>query len=108
MNIANNSTQRLFFMLLMLLPFQLIKAESFVMPEHNMAQREEHIQQFELSSRQIKSRLEHQLVNYWLGRNIDQYFEFGDYDDVAKKSSKRLKLRLNRHRLVLQYRYYFE
>ncbi len=108
MNIANKSTPRLFFMLLMLVPLQLIKAGGFVTPENNMTQREEHMQQFELSKKQIRSRLEHQLVNYWLGRNIDQYLEFGDQDDIVKESSKRLKLRLNRHRLILQYKYYFE
>ncbi|GMR16159.1 MAG: hypothetical protein BMS9Abin31_0470 [Gammaproteobacteria bacterium] len=108
MNIANKSTQRLFFMLLMLMPLQLIKAESFVAPENNIAQREESSQQFQLTSRQIRSRLEHQLVNSWLGHNIDQYLEFGDDNAVATKSSKRLRLRVNRHRLVLQYKYYFD
>lgn len=109
MNIANKCTQRLFFMLfIMLIPLQLIKAESFYMSEKNMAQREENLQQFELSSSQIKSRLEHQLVNYWLGRHVDQYLEFGDDDVVAKKSSKRLRLRINRHRLLLFYQHNFE
>lgn len=64
--------------------------------------------EFELSAGQIRSRVEHKLVNYLLGKTVDQYLDFGAEDDVALKSSKQLKLRVNRHRLVLVYRLRFQ
>ena len=66
------------------------------------------VREFELSEGQVRSRVEHKLVNYLLGKTVDQYFDFGADDDVAIRSSKKLKLRVNRHRLFLVFRIQLE
>ncbi|MCK4865407.1 MAG: hypothetical protein KAT06_08230 [Gammaproteobacteria bacterium] len=42
----------------------------------NLTQNIEEGESFELSQGQIKSRIEHKLVNYLLGNTIDQYLNF--------------------------------
>lgn len=96
---------------LLLLPVQLINAEEFYtaysfekFQPDNLAQSKTNNFDFELSEGQVKSRVEHSLINYLLGRTVDQYLDFGADDEVARKSTKRIKLRLKRHRLMLLYR----
>lgn len=96
---------------LLWLPAQLIKAEEFYATysfekyqPNNLAQSKTKSFDFELSEGQVRSRVEHSLINYLLGQTVDQYFDFGEYDEAARKSTKRLKLRLKRHRLMLLYR----
>lgn len=73
----------------------------------NVTQNIEEAQSFELSAGQIRSRVEHQLVNLLLGNTIDQYLDFGADDDIAKKSSQRLKIRIDEHQLFLIYQRQF-
>ncbi len=109
MNIANKNTHCFTILIfLMLLPLQLIQAEPLFSPGKNLTQKEENWQQFELSSSQIRSRVEHRLINLLLGHTVDQYLDFAADDGVAKKSTKRLKLRLNEHHIVLLYQRSFE
>lgn len=100
-----------FLLFLLFLPVQLIKAEEFYtaysfekFQPDNLAQSKTNNFDFELSEGQVKSRVEHSLINYLLGRTVDQYLDFGADDEVARKSTKRIKLRLKRHRLMLLYR----
>ncbi len=74
----------------------------------NVTQNIEEGQSFELSQGQIKSRVEHKLLNYLLGNTIDKYLDFGPEDDTAKKSSQRLKIRIDKHKLFFIYRHQFE
>lgn len=74
----------------------------------NVTQNIEEGKSFELSQGQIKSRVEHQLVNYLLGNRIDKYLDFGPEDDVAKNSRQRLKIRVNKHRLLFIYQRQFD
>ena len=97
--------------LLFFLPVQLIKAEEFYTTysfekyqPNNLAQSKTNNFDFELSEGQVKSRVEHSLINYLLGQTVDQYLDFGADDTAARKSTKRIKLRLKRHRLMLLYR----
>ena len=74
---------------------------------NNMVQNKADWQQLELSEGQTRSKVEHALVNYLLGHTIDQYLELGSNDERSKKSSKKLKLRLNEHHAVLVYQVIF-
>lgn len=74
---------------------------------YNLTQRHEDARQFELTAGQARSRVQHTLVNYLLGRTVDQYLDFGADDNSSRKSSKRLKLRINHHRAILVYRHHF-
>lgn len=104
MNIANKNIFLFFISIyLLLLPLQLVQAESLFSPAKNMTQDEANQQQLELSRGQIRSRVKHRFINYVLGRTVDQYLDFGVDDEVAQKSSKQFKLRLNEHRLLLVY-----
>ncbi len=96
---------------LTLLPAQVAHAGKFY-PDvqsqaFNVTQNIEEGQSFELSEGQIRSRVEHKLVNYLLGNTIDQYLDFGADDDIAKKSSQRLKIRIDEHQLFLIYQRQF-
>lgn len=97
---------------LFFLPAKMIKAEEFYASSryqpYQVTQSHADEHEFELSSGQIRSRVEHKLINFILGQSVDQYLEFGADDDVAQKSSKQLKLRLNRHHLFLVYRLRFQ
>lgn len=73
----------------------------------NVTQNREEGHLFELSKGQIRSRVEHQLVNLLLGKTIDQYLDFGAEDDVAKKSSQRFKIRVGEHKLFIIYQRQF-
>lgn len=75
---------------------------------HNLTQNEADWQLLELSEGQTRSKIRHKLVNYLLGRTVDQYLDLGADDAVAKKSNKRLKLRLRRDRIMLMYQYRLE
>ena len=116
MKYANNKLQVLLMsMSLVFLPVNMTQAEtaypaSALDPDfhqHNMVQNEANWQRLDMSEGQTRSKLRHTVVNYLLGRATDQYLDLGDNDEVAKKSSKRLKLRLRRHRMVLMYQYRF-
>ncbi len=74
----------------------------------NVTQNIEEGKSFELSQGQIKSRVEHQLLNYLLGNKIDKYLDFGPEDDTAKNSSQRLKIRVNKHKLLFIYHRQFD
>jgi|LGVE01.1.fsa_nt_gb hypothetical protein len=74
----------------------------------NVTQNIEEGKSFELSQGQIKSRVEHKLLNYLLGNTIDKYLDFGPDDDIAKKSSQRLKIRVDKHKLFFIYQRQFE
>ena len=111
MKLANNIYLLFTVSFLFLLPVQLIKAEVFYSTyafekyqPNNLAQSKTHSFDYELSEGQVKSRVEHSLINYLLGKTVDQYLDFGVDDETAKKSTKRIKLRLKRHRLMLLYR----
>jgi hypothetical protein len=72
---------------------------------YNMTQNEADWRRLELSEGQTRSKIKHKLVNYLLGRTVDQYLDLGADDVAAKKSNARLKLSLRRHRIVLMYQY---
>ena len=74
----------------------------------NLTQNIEEGQSFELSQGQIKSRIEHKLVNFLLGNAVDQYLDFGPDDDIAQKSSQRLKIRVDEHQLFFIYQRQFK
>lgn len=74
---------------------------------YRLTQNHEDWRQFELTAGQARSRIEHTLVNYLLGKTVDQYLDFGADDTTSRKSTKRLKLRLNRHRAILVYQHHF-
>lgn len=74
---------------------------------YNLTQYHEDERKFELTAGQARSRVQHTLVNYLLGRTVDQYLDFGIDDNSGRKSSKRLRLRLNHHRAILVYQYHF-
>ena len=74
---------------------------------YNLTQRHENMREFELTAGQARSKIEHTLVNYLLGKTIDQYLDFGEDDTTSRKSFKRLKLRLNHHRAIFVYQYNF-
>lgn len=79
----------------------------WINPSHNLTQHHEDWRQFELTAGQARSRVNHTLVNYLLGKTVDQYLDFGAEDNTGRKSSKRLKLRLNHHRAMLVYQHSF-
>jgi len=91
----------------LLFPVQPIQASEYgagsIYTSHNLPQHQEDWRQFELSAGQARSLVQHTLVNYLLGRTVDQYLDFGTDDNTGRKSSKRLKLRLNEHRIALIY-----
>ena len=96
---------------LLFIPVQLIKADEFYTAfktikyqSNNLTQSNVKAHEFELSEGQVRSRVEHTLINYLLGKTVDQYIDFGAEDETAKKSTKQLKLRVNKHRLMLVYR----
>lgn len=97
---------------LILLPVELVHAGKFYSDVQNQSlnvtQNIEEGKSFELSQGQIKSRVEHQLVNYLLGNTIDKYLDFGPEDDTAKKSRQRLKIRVGKHKLLFIYQRQFE
>lgn len=74
---------------------------------YNLTQRHENMREFELTAGQARRKIEHTLVNYLLGKTIDQYLDFGEDDTTSRKSFKRLKLRLNHHRAIFVYQYNF-
>lgn len=111
MKCSNNKNYILFAaMVLLPLSIEQVQAGYDTASTHkyqDLTQRHEDMQQFELSARQARSKVEHTLVNYLLGQTIDQYLDFGVDDVTSRKSFKRLKLRLNRHRAILLYQHHF-
>ena len=95
----------------LLLPLQQAYAAGYgydaVQNPNNLAQHHEDWRQFELTAGQARSRVRHTLVNYLLGRTVDQYLDFGVDDTTSRKSSKRLKLHLNHRRAILVYQHNF-
>lgn len=81
--------------------------DDLIVSPYNLTQRHENVREFELTTGQARSKVEHTLVNYLLGQTIDQYFDFGVDDTTSRKSAKRFKLRLNHHRAILVYQHYF-
>jgi len=92
-------------------PVQPIQASEYgagaIYTSQNLTQHHEDWRQFELSAGQARSRVRHTLVNYLLGQTVDQYLDFGTDDNTGRKSSKRLKLRVNQHYAIFVYQYNF-
>jgi len=97
---------------LIVLPVEKLYAGKFYSADQsqsvNVTQNIEEGKSFELSQGQVRSSVEHKLVNYLLGNTIDKYLDFGPEDDTAIKSSQRLKIRINKHRLLFIYQRQFE
>ena len=108
MNAASKTIYCLFFSAITsLLLINTGHAEGHFYVDQNLTQKEETVQQFELSSGQIRRRVEHKLINFILGRTVDQYIDLGIDDEAAIKSSKKLRLRVSNHHLILVYQYSF-
>ena len=112
MNFARNIYLLFMWICLVFISIQFSKADALYPASNDqpyrLAQSDENDQKFQLTEGQIRSRIEHKLLNYFLGRTVDQYIDFGVDDDVAKKSTKHLKLRVSEHHLFLVYQLRFE
>ena len=95
----------------LLFPVQQVQADLYggdhLYHSNNMTQRYEKVEQFALSASQSRSRIEHTLANFLLGRTIYQYLEFGGDDSPNRKNNKRLKLRLNHDHAIFVYQITF-